>query len=173
MEIVENLEQWRAAFRDGWFAHYKKTGELYWRIYARPRNRTAPSGPAVDLARSRLMLISTAGGHLKDSQEPFDAASKLGDYTIRLFPHTTPFEAIAYAHDHYDHAAVNADPQVLLPLQHLRDMVSEGKIGELAPSVASFSGYQPDVGRVLEETIPAILEVARKEEVQAALLVPA
>jgi hypothetical protein len=34
-------------------------------------------------------------------------------------------------------------------------------------------GYQPDVSRVVDETAPAILEVLRAEQAQAALLVPA
>ncbi len=90
----------------------------------------------------------------------------------RLHSPDTPFEKLAYAHEHYDHAAVDADPQVLLPLDHLRGMTADGRIGALT-AVVSFMGYQPDVSRLLDETIPAILEVTREEKAQAALLVPA
>jgi hypothetical protein len=38
--------------------------------------------------------------------------------------------------------------------------------------VISFMGYQPDVSRVLDETIPAILQVAKQEQAAMALLVP-
>lgn len=62
------------------------------------------------MRRSRLVLISSAGGYLPAGQEPFDAANPLGDYTIRLVPSATPLAEIAYAHDHYDHTAVNTDP---------------------------------------------------------------
>lgn len=55
---------------------------------------------------------------------------------------------------------------------HLREMAAEGKNGELT-AVVSFMGYQPDVSRVLDETIPTILQVARDENAVAALLVPA
>lgn len=171
--IVENLAEWKQAYGDGWLAHLKKTGETYWKIYARPHNRTAPSGPRIDLGHSRLLFITTAGTYLRDVQEPFDAASKTGDYSIRTFPSDTPFADLAIAHDHYDHTAVNADHQVLLPFEHLHEMVAEGIIGELAPSVISFCGYQPDVARVVEELIPQILNVARAEKVNGALLVPA
>ncbi|MDH3675310.1 MAG: glycine/sarcosine/betaine reductase selenoprotein B family protein, partial [Anaerolineae bacterium] len=85
----------------------------------------------------------------------------------------TPPDRIAYAHDHFDHMAVDQDPQVLLPLRHLAEMVADGRLGDLAPSTISFMGYQPDVGRVVNEMIPAIIEVAQTEEVDAALLVPA
>jgi hypothetical protein len=173
MEIVENLAQWQRDYEQGWLAHFKETGQLDWGRYVRPNNKQAPAGPGVDLSRSRLALISSAGAYLRDSQAPFDAPDPLGDYTLRLFPSDTPFEALAYAHDHYDHTAVLDDPQVLLPLGHLAELVHEGVIGELAPSVISFSGYQPDVTRVVNELIPALLEAAKREQVSAALLIPA
>jgi hypothetical protein len=173
MDIVENLKQWRDDYFDEWLPHYEKTGELVWLNYPRAHNRTAPAGPGIDLAQSRLLLISSAGGYLPDEQEPFDAANDLGDYSIRTFPVDTPFEQIAFAHDHYDHTAVTTDSQVLLPLQHLQDMVAAGKIGALTPSVISYSGYQPDISRTLDETIPAILQDAQEQQADGALLVPA
>jgi hypothetical protein len=172
MQILENREQWLADFQTGWLAHYEATGEVNWRIYNLPRHETAPSGPGVDLAQSRLMLLSAAGGYLKGQQTAFEAANNLGDYTIRLFPNNTSPEQIAFAHGHYDHTAVNSDQQVLLPLRHLQKMVAEGMIGELAPSVISFMGYQPIATRVVDETFPAILQVVQSEQVDAVLLVP-
>lgn len=138
----------------------------------RPKNSVAPAGRRVELSRSRLALISTAGGYLPATQAPFDAANPLGDYTIRRFPSAAPLSEIAYAHDHYDHTAVDADPQVLLPLGHLAELVAEGQIGALTPNVISFMGYQPDVGRVLDELIPAIRAAVQAEGADAALLVP-
>jgi hypothetical protein len=173
MEIVENLDQWRQSFRSGWLAHYEQTGAADFKQYVRPRNRQAPAGPGVELSRSRLLFITTAGAYLPASQPPFDAASILGDYSLRTFPTATPFDQIAYAHTHYDHAAVDADPQVLMPLRHLEEMVTAGQIGALTPTAISFSGYQPDVARVVNELIPPIVDMARKEAAHAALLVPA
>lgn len=172
-QILEDLDSWEADFEAGWLAHYKETGEFNWKVYNRPRNEVAPAGPGIDLSQSRLALISTAGGYLPGEQPPFDAENDLGDYTIRLFPSATPFEAIDYAHTHYDQTAVRADPQVLLPLRHLETMVAEGKIGELAPSVINFMGYQPDVRRVVNEMIPEIVAAAKAEKIDGALLVPA
>lgn len=172
MEILEDRAAWEAAFRAGWLAHYERTGTTDFKQYNRPKNSAAPAGRSVDLRRSRLVLISAAGGYLPATQEPFDAANLLGDYTIRLIPTGTPLSDIAYAHDHYDHTAVNADPQVLLPLGHLAELVAEEQIGALTSNVVSFMGYQPDVGRVLDELIPAIRAAVAAEGAQAALLVP-
>jgi len=179
MEILENRDQWLADFREGWLAHYQQTGEIDWKRYPRPKNSVAPAGPGIDLRTSRLMLISSAGVYLRakprlaQHQQPFDAANPLGDYSVRLLPSSTPLDALAIAHDHYDHAAVNQDPQVLIPLRHLEDLVAEGVIGELATSMVSFMGYQPDVTQVIDETIAATLQAAQAEGVRAALLVPA
>lgn len=174
MKILEDLAQWKSEYEQGWLAHYRATGEFDWKRYNRPKNSTAPAGSGIDLRQSRLALISSAGAYLRDSQKPFitDHAA-LGDYTIRLFPSSTPFEALAFAHGFYDHTAVNEDPQVLLPLHHLEDLVREGVIGELAPSVISFCGFQPNVERTLDELIPAIVEAARAEAIDTAFLVPA
>jgi hypothetical protein len=173
VEIVENLAEWEETYRTGWLAHYEKTGETKWDIYNRPNNREAPSGSGINLSQSRLVLISTAGAYLRDGQPAFDDENDLGDYTTRLFPSTTPFAEIAFAHTHYDHAAVDEDPQVLLPLHHLVDMVAEGKIGSLAANVISYCGYQPDIGRIVRELTPTVIAAVKTEQAQAALLVPA
>ena len=173
MQILENLNQWLSEYQDGWLAHYQRTGEFNWKIYNRPRNSQPVTGSGIDLSQSRLILITSAGSYLADSQQPFDAAHPLGDYSIRTYPSSTPLDALAIAHDHYDNSAVNADRQVLIPLEHLEHMVSEGNIGELADTVISFHGYQPNVTRTISETIPAIMEATKKERASAALLIPA
>ena len=173
MDIVENLDAWQAEFDSTWLAHFNETGETNWKIYPKPNNSSAPSGKGVDLSQSRLLFISTAGGYLKDGQEPFDDEDDLGDYSLRRFPISTPFEAIAFSHSHYNHADVEADPQVLLPLRHLEALVADGTIGELVPNVLSLMGYQPHVRRTVEELIPQVVDIALAEEAHAALLVPA
>ncbi|HLF02018.1 MAG TPA: hypothetical protein VI547_08575 [Anaerolineales bacterium] len=59
-----------------------------------------------------------------------------------------------------------------MPLRHLENMVAEGLIGELAPTVISYSGYQPWVTRIVDELIPALLPLVKSEGPHAALLVP-
>jgi D-proline reductase (dithiol) PrdB len=172
MDILENKAHWQQQYNDNFLEHYHRTGSLDWKLYPHPRNTQAPPGPAIDASASRLMLISSAGAYLTGEQEPFDAADLLGDYSLRLIPSETPLEALAFAHDHYDHGAVDTDPQVLMPLCHLKELAGEGLIGETADSTVSFMGYQPDVGRVVDELIPPILKTAAAEKADAALLIP-
>jgi hypothetical protein len=173
MEIFENRDSWQQNFETGWLAHYRATGATDWKQYEHPRNTSAPGLPGINLSQSRLLFISTAGGYLPASQPRFDDENLLGDYSLRLLPSDMPLDRLAFAHTHYDHSAVNADPQVLVPLRHLADLVQEGKIGALTPNFISFMGYQPDVTQVLDDLIPAIIDAARTELADAALLVPA
>ena len=172
LPIIENREDWLATFTAGWLKQVQETGEVNWKLYNRPNNKTAPSGKGISLSEAKLILISTAGGYLRDSQIPFDAENDLGDYTIRTFPTSTPLEAVDYAHTHYDHTAVNSDPQVLLPLRHLEGLVADGTLGSVSDTVISFMGYQPNIMRVEDELIPAIREVIATLDVNSALLVP-
>ncbi len=172
MDILENRDAWYSAYQEGWLRHYRETGETKWDLYKLPNNQITPAGKAVDLAQSRLLLISSAGGYLPATQAAFDAENALGDYTIRRVAMTTAPDQIAFAHTHYDHTAVNEDQQVLLPLGHLHDLVREGVVGELTTDLISFMGYQPDAVRVVDETIPAIVAMAKAMGAQAALLVP-
>jgi len=58
-------------------------------------------------------------------------------------------------------------------LRILEEMQADGLIGQLAETVISFHGYTPDVTRVLDELVPQIIGLARDQQVDAALLVPA
>ncbi|NDJ55408.1 MAG: hypothetical protein GYB68_20235 [Chloroflexi bacterium] len=172
MDILETREQWLADFKSGWLAAYQDSGQPDWSTYRRPTNHQAPPGPAVDLSQSRLLFVTSSGAYLRDQQPPFDVDDLLGDYTLRRIPSDVSFDALAYAHDKYDHQYVEADPQVLLPFGHLHQMVTAGTIGSLTSQFVSFMGYQPDVTRVIDDLIPQIVALAREEEAHALLLVP-
>jgi len=173
VDVVENMEVWRQQYETRFLAFLDANGYPNFKEYDYVRNSTAPQGPGVVLSKSRLVFITTAGAYLKANQEAFDASNHLGDYSLRTFPITIPFDALEYAHEHYDHTAVRQDPQVLLPFHHLQAMVAQGRLGSLAPMVISYSGYQPDVQRVVEELLPQVVGLAKDQNADAALLVPA
>jgi hypothetical protein len=172
MDVVEKPMKWLKNFNLKWLAHFEKTGEIDWKKYQRPRNRFSPSGLPITLSESKLMLISSSGAYMPESQSPFEQDNMLGDYSHRIIPSDTKFDDIKFAHTHYDHQFINENPQVLLPLRHMEDLIEEGFIGELAPITLSFSGYQPNVIRVIKELIPSILEVVKDLSIDGVILVP-
>ncbi|MFK7804373.1 MAG: glycine/sarcosine/betaine reductase selenoprotein B family protein [Anaerolineae bacterium] len=173
MSILDDRDAWQAEFKAGWLKTYLDTGELDWKAYNLPRNETTVSGPAVDLSKSKLALITTGGFYVAGDQEPMDEPDMHGRYDIRLLSADMAPEDYSISHGHYNHDAVNEDRQVLLPTSYLAEMVEAGEIGEMAPQIISFMGYQPDVTRVIDETVPAVLAACKEMEVTAALLVPA
>ena len=172
LEVFENPKEWLFDFQEGFLEDYHSTGKLNWNKYSRPRNQYAPSGNSIDLASSRILLVTSSGAYLKNQQIPFDSVNPLGDYTIRTFDSSTAFKDICFSHQHFDHRFVNQDPQVLLPMQHMQDFKEQGLIGDLAPQVVSFMGYQPHVMRVVKELAPAIQAEVRRQRADAVLLIP-
>lgn len=172
MAVLENKSEWREHFRENWLAQLEEHGVTNWEIYKHPRNERAPGVAGVELRKSRLLLITSAGAYLRDEQEPFDEPNLHGDYTLRTFSATTPFSALAYAHGHYDPTMIREDAQVGIPLDHLEGMVDAGQLGAIAPTVVSFMGYQPNSARVVEEFVPQVVSEAREAGADAALLAP-
>lgn len=172
-DVIEGEQQWEQDFNEKFAKGLETTGRLDWKQYQYTRNRFSPKGPAIDLSKSKLLFVSTAGTYLKDSQEPFDNKNLLGDYSLRMIPTGTPFEDMAIAHDHYDHQFIKVDPEVLLPFESIADMVSEGKLGSLAAEWISISGFQPNIIKVKRALSAEIVKIAQELEVQAVLLVPA
>lgn len=172
VDIVEHLAEWQAHYAANFAQSVADTGETNFKIYEYVRNEEVPSGPAIQVSTSRVLFVTSSGAYLKNAQTPFDAPNLLGDYTLRTFPLATPLDETAFAHDHYDHQYVDQDAQVLVPLRHLEALVAEGFVGEVAPQIVSFSGYMPDVGRVVNDVIPQVVAVAKEQAVDAALLVP-
>lgn len=172
MAVLENKSAWREHFRQNWLAELEESGVVNWEIYEHPRNERAPGTAGVEVDESRLLMITSAGAFLREEQEPFDEANLYGDYSLRTFPSTTPFSALAYAHGHYDPAMIKEDAQVGIPLRHLEAMAAAGQLGEIAPKVVSFMGYQPDSAKVVDEFVPQVISVAREMAADAALLAP-
>ncbi|MBC8191949.1 MAG: hypothetical protein ISR87_10595 [Candidatus Marinimicrobia bacterium] len=170
--IVDNEKDWTARFESGWLKNFIDNKSINWKLYKYVKNEQAVPGNGIELSKARILLISSAGAFLPAKDKPFFAANLMGDYSIRTFPTNTSPSSLEYAHDHYDQTAVREDAQVLLPLAHLQDLVNQKIIGGLSEQVVSFMGYQPFVGRVLKKTFPAILKIAREEQVDAVLLVP-
>lgn len=118
-------------------------------------------------AERRIALITTGGAFDHQTQAPFDAQSAIGDITHRVFATDLPDERIAVRHGHYDPAPAEADREVLLPRQALRDAGAT-----LTANVISTMGYCLDWPSFIDQTIPQIVAQARTDGVNCALLVP-
>jgi D-proline reductase (dithiol) PrdB len=125
----------------------------------------------VPLAEARVAFVTTAGAHLAD-QPPFDIDSTAGDPSYRAFPSTTPLADVVLRHAGYDTRRASVDKNVVLPLDHLRALVDQGRIGELAPTVYAFMGYIADTAPLVRESAPAVARRLVEDRVDLVLLAP-
>ncbi len=120
------------------------------------------------LSEAHIALLSTGGVYVRDTQEPFID----DDPSYRVIPSTTPASELAIFHEHYDKSNAEKDINVIFPVERLREMEREERIGSLAASAFGFMGYivGDNILRLMEETAPEAARILLDEEVDAALI---
>ena len=172
MEIIEQLDEWRQRY-DGWKRDHRAGNDDIDDSYPFVKNRRAPFSPARRaLPMLNLALISSAGAYI-DGTQPFDTSAPDGDLTFREIPSEIEPGDLRFAGRGYDQTAVELDINAQVPLSRLFEFEGNGIIGQVNPVFWSFCGFMPDAARVVEELVPALIERINRNEVQAALLIPA
>lgn len=122
-------------------------------------------------AGARVGVVTTAGVYQPGVDLPF-ADTEEGDPRIVDLPSHVELRRLDVAHSHIPQALARADMNVVLPLDHLRDLVREGIVGSLAPRAWSVVGYRTRAHDVAEETATAIAAAMAEDGVTLALVVP-
>lgn len=125
------------------------------------------------LSESKIAIVSTAGLVLP-SQTPFDMNVKGGDWSSREIPSDVEVSSLIDAHrsESYDHAGVNADPNLGFPLDPLRDLEREGFIGSINHRHFSFMGSITAPSRLMQESAPPVADALAADGVDVVLLIP-
>lgn len=126
---------------------------------------------AKKLSQCRIALVGTAGAHLPDPPA-FDVRSKYGDDSYREIPVQTPAKALSLSHPGYDTRKASEDPNCVFPLDRLRDLASEGVIGELNRRAFSFMGYVPRPQVLMMNRAPEVADKLQEDQVDLVFLVP-
>ena len=142
---------------------------MFLRTYRWRRIDPVPCAPLRrPFAESRVALVTTAGFHLPD-QPPFDHDTRGGDTSYRVIPNDADVSTLLESHrsETFDHAGVQADPNLAFPLDRLREMQLQ-----LAPRHLSFMGSITAPGRLTAESAKSAAQLLVDDRVEAALLVP-
>jgi D-proline reductase (dithiol) PrdB len=124
------------------------------------------------LDKACIALLSSSGV-FKDDQEPFDPWA-VNDYSHRQIPKDTPLEKLKLHHNYFDHRNALKDLNCVFPLQRLNELEAVGFIGNLASVTITLGmGRLYKRSGLADQTIPAVVEVLKREGVDAALLVAA
>ncbi|PWH18874.1 MAG: hypothetical protein DDG59_04800 [Anaerolineae bacterium] len=132
------------------------------------------------LAHCKLSLITTAGLYRKDFQSPFDTQREQieptwGDPSYRPIPTDSLPSQIGVSHLHINPQPILQDLNVVFPLERLRELTAEGRVGGLAAQAYSFMGYQgfpPHPHAWLETSAPQVAEALHRENVEVLILTP-
>jgi len=129
------------------------------------------------LSDCTVALISSGGIALK-TDRPFDQEGERqnpwwGDPSYRIIPQTAKADDIRVYHMHIDPRPAEQDLNCLLPMERLEELAEMRKIRRAAPFHYSYMGYQLEPQKLLEESIPAIIEHLRADHVDVAVLIPA
>ena len=123
------------------------------------------SGPP--LAERRLALISTAGLHRRGDR-PFG----IGAVDYRIIPVDVVADDLVMSHisSNYDRTGFQQDWNVVFPLDRLKELAADGRIGGLADFHYSFMGASDPLQ--MEATARGLAGILRGDGVNAVLLVP-
>ncbi len=159
-DLDERFRRWLkliAEMHDG--AHFTANQTISWAPLRKP------------LSKCSVALVSTAGVHLK-SQPAHDLLNPHGDASFREIPGDTQMTDLAVDHVHYDTTDANKDPNCVFPLDRMRELVSIGMIGAIAPMHYGFMGFIPD-GRLLRDTTaPIVAEELLAQQTDIVVLTP-
>ncbi len=139
----------------------KMGGEEFVTEYAMPVfDRVEPAPAIADMSRARLALVTSGGIVPKGNPDGIEAANaqKFGTYSLAGLPALSP-ETHQTAHGGYDPTFANADPNRVLPLDAVYELLQEGAIGSLhdhyyatvgnATAVAKARKFGQDIAKIL------------------------
>lgn len=132
-------------------------------------DRVDPADPVADVSKVKLALVTSGGIVPKGNPDHIEAsnAQRFGEYDIEGVMDLTE-DTYATAHGGYDPVYANADADRVLPVDVLRDLEKEGKIGSLhryfyttvgnGTAVASARKYGEEIAkRLLADGVQAVI----------------
>lgn len=122
----------------------------------------------IPIPEASLALIAS-GGIYHLGQRAFHFKD---DASYRIIDSDTPTDELRVTHFAYDVRDARSDPNVVFPLDTLRGLVSEKRLGSLAPEALTFMGGIYSARKVREELAPALVQKVLDQRADIALLVP-
>ena len=144
-----------------------------------------PFTPMTTAAANAKVGMLTTSGHFVagDDPEPLgvedmtqqEATERIGEFlaatpSLSEIPSDTPTSDLRVRHGGYDIRSAVRDPNVTFPIERLREVRDDGRVGSLASTFFSFTGATSH-GRLRGE-LPGWIDRIHEEGVDVMLLVP-
>lgn len=147
---------------------------LFLRAYQWRRIDPTPWAPLKKPLRESTVAMVTTAGLTLPGQPPFDDAMRGGDWSWREIPASADVSTLIESHrsETFDHAGIQADPNLGLPLDRLHELVAAGDLGALHHRHFSFMGSITAPGRLVKQSAPEVARFLAEDRVDAVLLIP-
>ncbi len=119
------------------------------------------------LSEARVAIVTTASLHHRD-QEDFVG----GDTSFRILDAARDDLVIGHWSPNFDASGFAVDRNVVFPIDRLRELASNGRIGSVAPRHLSFAGNQFELSAIRMDSGPAGAQLLRDDGVDVVLLTP-
>lgn len=120
-----------------------------------------------ELSSAIVTLVSATGVYLP-GQEPFPPEDP-GDVSYRIIPAETDTATMKIAHHHYDHSEADNDPNIVYPLDTLRELAAEGYIAGINDKHYSY-GFTTRLKELYETTFPEIADKVERSKTKLVVL---
>lgn len=120
-----------------------------------------------DLSTAIVTLVSATGVYAAD-QEPFPTEDP-GDITYRVIDAATETSSLRIAHHHYDHSEADTDPNIVFPLDTLRELAADGVIAGVNDKHYSY-GFTTRLRELYQTTFPEIADGIERSKTKLVLL---
>ncbi len=123
------------------------------------------------LERTTVALVTTAGAHVR-GQQPFTVDDVAGDPTFRPIPGDVETADLRFSHTHYDTSSAETDPNVVFPIDRLRESAAAGRIGDVSSMHIGMMGFNPDPTEIADVTAGRVASILAEAGAGAVLLAP-
>jgi len=136
-------------------------------------NESAPLTALDKALQSCRVTMLTSGGVSHCSMPGFDADAR-NDHRLDAVGREADSKDFEINDSYYNHDDANQDINCVFPIDRLRELQTDGLIGEVAPRFWSgFMGRIYDRTRLVNESIPAFIRELRQDEIDILVTAPA
>lgn len=120
-----------------------------------------------DLATAVVTLVSATGVYA-EGQEAFSTVDP-GDIAYRVITGDAELSSLRIAHHHYDHSEADGDPNIVFPLESLRELAAEGVIARVNDVHYSY-GFTTRLKELYEQIFPEIADKIERSKTRLVVL---
>lgn len=129
--------------------------------------KCVPYTPVTSRLSDMVIALVSSSGVYVEGQEPF---TENGDNSYRIIPPDVDVKQLRFRHGHYDTSEAQKDPDVIFPLQRLRELAEQGFIRGVSNKHIGFKGFSTDLKTQYEKLAPAIAEEIERSQTDAVVL---